>query len=158
MDIICPHCNAAKFRGETAGMCCSNGIVKLPALEPPPEPLHSLLTGESPTSKHFLQNIQTYNSCFQMTSFGATKIIRDEFMPTFKVITSHWISSETFDPLKIPILHPILLHKHYRFRDKYTIEQARSYHLLMLTINFCKYILSVMKLTNWINGVQLGPA
>ncbi|XP_039969003.1 uncharacterized protein LOC120780825 [Bactrocera tryoni] len=85
MDIICTHCNAAKFRGETAGMCCSSGKVKLPALEPPPEPLHSLLTGESPTSKHFLQNIQAYNSCFQMTSFGATKIIRDSFMPTFKI-------------------------------------------------------------------------
>lgn len=97
MDIICPHCNAAKFRGETAGMCCSSGKVKLPALEPPPEPLHSLLNGESTTSKHFLQNIQAYNSCFQMTSFGATKIIRDAFMPTFKVITSHGISSETFD-------------------------------------------------------------
>ncbi|XP_039969017.1 uncharacterized protein LOC126764705 [Bactrocera neohumeralis] len=85
MDIICTHCNAAKFRGETAGMCCSSSKVKLPALEPPPEPLHSLLTGESPTSKHFLQNIQAYNSCFQMTSFGATKIIRDSFMPTFKI-------------------------------------------------------------------------
>ncbi|XP_049308530.1 uncharacterized protein LOC125777487 [Bactrocera dorsalis] len=97
MDIICTHCNAAKFRGETAGMCCFSGKVKLPALEPPPEPLHSLLTGESPTSKHFLQNIQAYNSCFQMTSFGATKIIRDPFMPTFKVITLHGISSETFD-------------------------------------------------------------
>ncbi|XP_049310614.1 uncharacterized protein LOC125778131 isoform X2 [Bactrocera dorsalis] len=85
LDIICTHCNAAKFRGETAGMCCFSGKVKLPALEPPPEPLHSLLTGESPTSKHFLQNIQAYNSCFQMTSFGATKIIRDPFMPTFKI-------------------------------------------------------------------------
>ncbi|XP_049317009.1 uncharacterized protein LOC125779782 [Bactrocera dorsalis] len=97
MDIICTHCNAAKFRGETVGMCCSSGKVKLPALEPPPEPLQSLLTGESPTSKHFLQNIQAYNSCFQMTSFGATKIIRDPFMPTFKVFTLHGISSETFD-------------------------------------------------------------
>ncbi|XP_036338649.1 uncharacterized protein LOC118748385 [Rhagoletis pomonella] len=26
-----------------------------------------------------------YNSCFQMTSFGATNIIRDNFMPTFKI-------------------------------------------------------------------------
>ncbi|XP_018787196.1 PREDICTED: uncharacterized protein LOC108967951 [Bactrocera latifrons] len=78
---------AAMFREETAGMCCSSGKVKLPALEPPPEPLHSLLTGESPTSKHFFQNIQAYNSCFQMNamlSFGATKIIRDPFM-TFKI-------------------------------------------------------------------------
>ncbi|XP_049306127.1 uncharacterized protein LOC105222578 [Bactrocera dorsalis] len=97
MGIICTHCNAAKFRGETAGMCCSSGKVKQPELEPPPEPLHSLLTGESPTSKHFLQIIQAYNSCFQMTSFGVTKIIRDPFMPMFKVITLHGISSETFD-------------------------------------------------------------
>ncbi|XP_036329534.1 uncharacterized protein LOC118741668 [Rhagoletis pomonella] len=49
MDIICTHCNAAKFRGETAGMCCSGGKVKLPALEPPPEPLHSINKSQGQT-------------------------------------------------------------------------------------------------------------
>lgn len=94
MTVRCPHCDAAKFRGETVGMCCANGKVKLPAFESPPDPLHSLIFGTSPLSKHFLSHIQEYNSSFQMTSFGATKIVRENFMPTFKVITSFGISNE----------------------------------------------------------------
>lgn len=89
MDAICPHCDAANFQGETPGMCCANGKVRLPALETPPEPLYLLI---SQTSKNFLSQIQQYNSAFQMTSFGATKIIRDNFMPTFKVNTSTGLS------------------------------------------------------------------
>ncbi|XP_022818060.1 uncharacterized protein LOC111363010 isoform X1 [Spodoptera litura] len=85
MDAICPHCDAANFPGETPGMCCANGKVRLPALETPPEPLYSFIFGTSQASKHFLSHIQQYNSAFQMTSFGATKIIRDNFMPTFKI-------------------------------------------------------------------------
>ncbi|XP_036321962.1 uncharacterized protein LOC118735980 [Rhagoletis pomonella] len=85
MDAICPHCDAAKFPGETPGMCCANGKVRLPPLETPPEPLSSLIFGTSENSKHFLSHIQQYNSAFQMTSFGATNIIRDNFMPTFKI-------------------------------------------------------------------------
>jgi hypothetical protein len=88
------HCAAAKFPGETAGMCCTNDKVKLPAFESPPDPLHSLIFGTSPTSKNFLSHIQEYNTPFQMTSFGATKVIRDSFMPTFKVIISYGISFE----------------------------------------------------------------
>ncbi|XP_053967848.1 uncharacterized protein LOC128869336, partial [Anastrepha ludens] len=85
MNIECIHCKAIKFRNETPGMCCAGGKVKLPVLELPPEPLHSLVFGNSPTSKHFLLNIKKYNSCFQMTSLGATNIMRDGFMPTFKI-------------------------------------------------------------------------
>lgn len=85
MTVRCTHCDAVKFPGETAGMCCANGKVKLPAFQSPPDPLHSLIFGTSPMSKHFLSHIQEYNSAFQMTSFGATKIVRDNFMPTFKV-------------------------------------------------------------------------
>lgn len=94
MTVICPHCDAAKFNGETAGMCCANGKVKLPAFETPPDPVRSLIFGTIPASKHFLSHIQEYNAAFQMTSFGATKIIRDNFMPTFKVISSNGISYE----------------------------------------------------------------
>ncbi|KIH55919.1 hypothetical protein ANCDUO_13913 [Ancylostoma duodenale] len=86
MDVICPHCQARKFRGEPAGMCCSGGKVKLPPLNPPPEPLHSNMSGTTAESKHFLQNIRKYNSCFQMTSFGTTATVQEPgFMPTFKV-------------------------------------------------------------------------
>jgi hypothetical protein len=58
----------------------------LAPLVPPPEPLRSLVSGTENDSTHFLTNIQKYNSCFQMTSFGATHVVRDNFMPTFKVI------------------------------------------------------------------------
>lgn len=85
MNALCVHCNAKKFPNETPGMCCANGKVKLPALQSPPEPLNALISDRSPESTHFLKNIQSYNNCFQMTSFGATEILRDGYMPTFKV-------------------------------------------------------------------------
>ncbi|XP_028967934.1 uncharacterized protein LOC114828343 [Galendromus occidentalis] len=84
MDKICAHCRAIKFKAEPPGMC-SGGRVKLPELSPPPEPLASRLLGETTQAKHFLANIRRYNSCFQMTSFGATEISHGNFMPTFKV-------------------------------------------------------------------------
>lgn len=85
MDKVCGHCDARTFRNETPGMCCANGKVKLPILNPPPEPLLSLLSGNSSESKHFLQNIRKYNSAFQMTSFGAHKVVQDQYMLTFKI-------------------------------------------------------------------------
>lgn len=85
MEKKCRHCDAFKFQNETPGMCCANGKVKLPLLLPPPEPLATLLSGNTPDSKHFLLNIRKYNSCFQMTSFGATNIVRGNYMPTFKI-------------------------------------------------------------------------
>src|SRR5688500_7190569 len=75
MNISFPYCEAIKFKYETAGLCCCGGKVKLEPLKRPPEPLKSLLTGQSEKSKHFLTNIQAYNNCFQMTSFEATKVI-----------------------------------------------------------------------------------
>lgn len=96
MSIVCSHCKAFKFKHEAPGLCCANGQVKLPAYDPLPEPLRSLVIGGTPESNHFLANIQAYNSCFQMTSFGASNIIRDNFMPTFKVISRHDISHVSF--------------------------------------------------------------
>lgn len=97
MDEVCQYCNALKFKEETPGMCCSNGKVKLPTLNPPPEPLSSLVSGVSPESKHFLSKIQQYNSCFQMTSFGATNIVRDNGFMTFKVISAHGKIDNPYD-------------------------------------------------------------
>ena len=86
MSEICPYCKALKFNGETMGMCCASGKVKLPQVAAPPEPLKTLLTGTTSESKcFFLLNIRKYNSCFQMTSFGAQIENQDQFMPTFKV-------------------------------------------------------------------------
>lgn len=96
MDIVCKHCKALKFKSETPGVCCANGQVKSLDLMAPPEPLLSLILGGAPNSSHFLKNIQKYNSCFQMTSFGATNIIRDNFMPTFKVILHELKNNDFF--------------------------------------------------------------
>ncbi|GFT05679.1 ATP-dependent DNA helicase [Trichonephila clavipes] len=81
----CSWCHALKWKDETQGMCCSEGKVQLPTLEPYPKPLHSLLTHQDPLSEHFLSTIRKYNGCFQMTSFGAKEIKEGNFMPTFKV-------------------------------------------------------------------------
>jgi hypothetical protein len=72
IDKVCEFCRAKKIRTEPPGMCCSNGKVKLDTLNPPPEPLLSYMSGRTSESKHVLQNIRRYNSCFQMTSFGTT--------------------------------------------------------------------------------------
>jgi hypothetical protein len=85
MDNVCPHCSALKWSGETTGMCCSGGKVKLSQLNEPPEPLRSLMTGNTPQSKHFLDNTRKYNSCFQMTSFGVNEVRKSGYMPTFKI-------------------------------------------------------------------------
>jgi hypothetical protein len=84
MTEMCPYCKALKFNAETKGMCCAAGKIKLPQLAEPHEPLKTLLAGYTADSKHFLSNIRKYNSCFQMTSFGA-EIVTAQFMPTFKV-------------------------------------------------------------------------
>ena len=86
MSIICPKCLCMKWTGETKGMCCSDGKVKLAPLKEPLEPLKTLLSGITPDSKHLLKNPRSYNSLFQATSFGADKIVRERgFMPTFKI-------------------------------------------------------------------------
>lgn len=94
MTSVCRYCKSFKFKNEPPGLCCASGKVKLPTLNSPPEPLRSLVLGETAQSKHFLKNIQIYNSSFQMTSFGATNIIRDNLMPIFKVIFDHDLSSD----------------------------------------------------------------
>ncbi|XP_044598377.1 uncharacterized protein LOC123274709 [Cotesia glomerata] len=72
-------------------MCCASGKVQLPEIETPPEPLNGLLIGTDPDSNVFLKSIRRFNSCFQMTSFGATEIVRNtnangqQFNSTFKI-------------------------------------------------------------------------
>ncbi|GFW58684.1 helitron_like_N domain-containing protein [Trichonephila clavipes] len=55
MDKVCQYCHALKFRNEAAGMCCASGKSCAVTLPAPPEPLLSLLTGNSDDSKLFLQ-------------------------------------------------------------------------------------------------------
>mgnify|MGYP000642690211 CR=1 FL=1 len=86
MEKLCCFCNAKKFKLEPPGMCCRNGKVQLPQLESPPDDLSFYMSGATSESKHFLKNIRRYNSCFQMTSFGATSIVEQPgFATTFTV-------------------------------------------------------------------------
>ena len=92
MNKVCKYetCKAKLFynmdtkSGEPEGICCKNG--KVPNLTPkaPPEPLRTLLQDSSKEAKDFRKLSRAYNSAFQMTSFGAGKIIREgNFMPTY---------------------------------------------------------------------------
>lgn len=85
MSVVCEHCLALKFKDESEGMCCLQGKVKLGEILPPPEPLHSLLTGDHPKSKQFMRNIRRYNNAFQMTSFKSKQVVERGYMPTFKI-------------------------------------------------------------------------
>lgn len=85
MNFLCPYCGAYKFEKEPPGMCCSNGKIDLPPLIAPPEPLLEYISGETKISKHFLNNLPSYNGCVNMTSFGATKKCNEGFMPTYKI-------------------------------------------------------------------------
>ncbi|UYV74078.1 hypothetical protein LAZ67_11002044 [Cordylochernes scorpioides] len=75
MSRVCQFCSALRFRNEPFGLCCKQGRVSLPAIESPPEPIFSLLSGLHPLSKSFLLHIRRYNSIFQMTSFGARQVV-----------------------------------------------------------------------------------
>ena len=51
-------------------MCCMHSTVQLPALGETPQFLRDMLSGETATSKRFLENIRRYNAVFQMASTG----------------------------------------------------------------------------------------
>ena len=85
MNKECSYCAALCWTNERPGLCCSNGKTSIPLIEGPPEPLSSLVNGSAIDSKHFLDNIRKYNSCFQMTSFGANEVSTGGFKSTFKV-------------------------------------------------------------------------
>ncbi|UYV81103.1 hypothetical protein LAZ67_20000006 [Cordylochernes scorpioides] len=80
MSRVCQFCSALRFRDEPFGLCCKQGRVSLLAIESPPEPIFSLLSGLHPLSKSFLLHIRRYNSIFQMTSFGARQVVTSSFL------------------------------------------------------------------------------
>lgn len=94
MYFVCQHCNELNFKSETPGLCCAGGKVKLPFLNQPPEPLHSFLNRNKAQSRHFLQNTQQYNGCFQMKSFGADVVDQPGYNPSYKVMAKHRYRNE----------------------------------------------------------------
>ena len=58
MSVECKHCHAKKWPGETPGMCCSSGKVKLQKLQSLPVVLQKLLTDNTTTAVQFRQNLE----------------------------------------------------------------------------------------------------
>src|SRR5437762_8692622 len=89
--ISCPHCNALHWieertekstkRNPEFSMCCSKGAVTLPIANDTPESLRILLTETrvnangkvvwTERTKHFQENIRSYNNAISFTSLGA---------------------------------------------------------------------------------------
>ncbi|XP_020962284.1 uncharacterized protein LOC107606362 isoform X4 [Arachis ipaensis] len=78
----CEHCAALFWYDERSNknyntadpkfnLCCKGGQVQLPHLPEAPNVLYELLFNNTPKSKHFRDNIRSYNSMFQFTSMGA---------------------------------------------------------------------------------------
>lgn len=108
---------AKKLPNEHNDMCCSGGEVELTLLNNPPEFIDCLSSGYQLLSEHYLSNSRmyynTYNTFFQITSFGVKKIREGNFMSTFKV---------------------------QKCQVYYQID-SRDYSLKMKTHNYCKFIL-----------------
>ena len=70
-DIVCPHCKAFKFKGETSSSCCLEGKVKLPLFPAPPKEVMDLLSPLDPNnleSRLYRQNIRSFNNALCMSS------------------------------------------------------------------------------------------
>ncbi|XP_072073101.1 uncharacterized protein [Arachis hypogaea] len=78
----CEHCNALFWYDERANksynstepkfkLCCNGGKLQVPQLQEAPKVLYELLFNNSTKSKHFRDNIRSYNGMFQFTSMGA---------------------------------------------------------------------------------------
>ena len=80
MDIECNSCHAQLFiqertsessiRNPSFNLCCQQGAVELPALNPTPPEISQLLRGTDPASQHFRKYIRAYNSSLSFTSLG----------------------------------------------------------------------------------------
>lgn len=77
----CQFCNALFWYDERVGksknprvpryvLCCRSGDIQLPTMKPPPQLLYDLIYGSDKKSKHFLDNIRSYNNMFSFTSMG----------------------------------------------------------------------------------------
>ena len=84
MEYICAKCGALMLKDEqdrqsgqnTDGLvyslCCCYGTIHVLPVSEPPKLLQTLLSGNSPTSHHFMKNIQAYNSSFAFASMSLT--------------------------------------------------------------------------------------
>ena len=68
MDSVCVFCSALRCRKEIDSTCCSEGRLRRPLLDAPPEPVRGLLLGTSTNAKPFCQHLQQYNSALTLCS------------------------------------------------------------------------------------------
>ncbi|CAN1186335.1 ATP-dependent DNA helicase PIF1 [Linum perenne] len=80
---ICPYCGASMWREESTAptrkhpqptfyLCCNGGKVRVAPTREPPQYLKQLMTSRDSTSRHFRENIRSYNGVFCFTSMGGT--------------------------------------------------------------------------------------
>uniref|UniRef100_A0A914HN24 ATP-dependent DNA helicase n=1 Tax=Globodera rostochiensis TaxID=31243 RepID=A0A914HN24_GLORO len=69
----CPHCGAHLFQHEDSNICCRQGRVELPTLNPHPDELKQLIVGDNQTreGKEFVRNMSRYNNLLQFASVSA---------------------------------------------------------------------------------------
>jgi len=80
MNVKCPSCGALHFAAERVSgsskqnlrfqVCCANGKVQFPLLQPPPEPLRNLLTSNDRAVVNFRADIWKYNRALSFTLLG----------------------------------------------------------------------------------------
>jgi len=80
MNIQCPsykalhwldkHLTKSSKANPKFGMCCYQGKISLPPLQPAPSELYDLLTDQEPIARAFCNYIHNYNSALAMTSVG----------------------------------------------------------------------------------------
>jgi hypothetical protein len=125
MNIECPSCGALHWMAEKKSSsskssprfstCCSDGRVSLPLLQPPPEPLQSMLTSMDRPAVKFREDIWKYNRALSFTSLGVHEgcFRRDdvlekralelelelELKPLFKLL---YINGHEHGSLKVP--------------------------------------------------------
>lgn len=133
MDKECQHCHALKFKNETPGLCCASGKVLLPVLHTPPEPLQSLLAGLTADSKLFLRKVRKFNSCFQMSSFEATKVITNtndgqNFQSTFKIQGQVYHQMGSLMPM--PDSDPKFLQIYFMGNDEERVSTRCQYNFI----------------------------
>ena len=75
LNVKCRHCGALHFAAELPSdhefsTCCHKGKIKLDKLPQYPEYLYNMLTNQHVMSKHFNENIRSYNGASSFGSFG----------------------------------------------------------------------------------------
>lgn len=80
MNAECSSCHARLFiqertsrsslRNPTFNLCCQEGTVELPQLNPTPPEISQLLHGTDAAAIHFRTNIRAYNNALSFTSLG----------------------------------------------------------------------------------------